>query len=214
VSLLETGQSQQPETTLHRPTSAPGLLADRVIVPTRASAGAAAPLAERAQARALPVLPVGATWGTTPRCRRASPRHVCGSPARAHHRRGAPAPRCVQSTHPRAPESRGPVASPRDDEGQRRAGLSNPLDAEVRRGVGRRPTSRPATGRPAKQPRGRRDSYRRHAAAPASRLRRLHSTHGGSSCRTIALIAMTVPRWLALRRHLDHAGCRVVARAA
>jgi hypothetical protein len=85
------------------------------------------------------------SWGTTTRRQSASPRHVCGSPSRNGRPEPAPGARlCAIRTSRTLPNDRA-VASPPDDEGQRRPRLSNPRNADVRLlAWGCRPTLSPA----------------------------------------------------------------------
>jgi hypothetical protein len=74
------------------------------------------------------------SWGTTPRGRLRSPRHVCGSPARYGRPREHRRPRCVRSVHPDDGELTGPVASPRDEVGERSDDLRGRLLRQVKQG--------------------------------------------------------------------------------
>ena len=78
-----------------------------------------APPATRARGAAGAGLVEWTRWGTTPRGRLRSPRHVCGSPARYGRPREHRRPRCVRSVHPDDGELTEPVASPQDDSRKR-----------------------------------------------------------------------------------------------
>ena len=84
-----------------------------------------APPATRARGAAGAGLVEWTRWGTTPRGRLRSPRHVCGSPARYGRPREHRRPRCVRSVHRDDGELTEPVASPQHDTRELRvAGVS------------------------------------------------------------------------------------------
>jgi hypothetical protein len=105
-------------------------------------------------------LPLCTSWGTTPRGRFRSPRHICGSPARYGRPREHRRPRRARSVHPddaridragRFPSGRGGTARART------AGSSQCGSAPGGRGLSTDLSPARATGRCPQRPRGRGD---------------------------------------------------------
>ena len=91
------------------------------------------------------LLPGWTSWGTTPRCRRATPRHVCGSPTRLRRSAHIDFTEVCDPYILMPPEPTGPAASPKDELGnytERSAPFSSP---RLRKSRARRPTSGAST---------------------------------------------------------------------